>query len=180
MSKPSGNGAHAPSKPAAVASLMSAYCLDLSKTPDPDARTVGYNVLLLLCLVPVVEEIKMSLSVKIFPFFLSHTSAENSPPTRHSKEEKREKEREAQYFFSLSSSSSSSSSSRLYQKTESKKRGRTKDARVWKERRRNGKEKKIKREMTIQTSNLFFFFHFFSSSSSSGDECALKRDMKEE
>jgi hypothetical protein len=69
MSKPSGNGAHAPSKPAAVASLMSAYCLDLSKTPDPDARTVGYNVLLLLCLVPVVEEIKMSLSVKIFSFF---------------------------------------------------------------------------------------------------------------
>ena len=101
MSKPSGNGAHAPSKPAAVASLMSAYCLDLSKTPDPDARTVGYNVLLLLCLVPVVEEIKMSLSVKIFSFFLSHTSAENSPPTRHSKEEKREKEREAQYFFSF-------------------------------------------------------------------------------
>ena len=39
---------------------------------------------------------------------------------------------------------------------------------------------KIKREMTIQTSNLFSSSISSSSSSSSGDECALKRDMKEE
>jgi len=64
----------------------------------------------------------------------------------------------------------------LYQKTESKREREKKDARVWKERRRNGKEKRLN-EMTIQTtSNLFSSI----SSSSSGDECSLKRDIKEE
>jgi len=58
---------------------MSAYCLDLSKTPDPDARTVGCNVLLLLllCFWWWFEEIKMSLSVKFFFFFFEPHVAEN-------------------------------------------------------------------------------------------------------